>query len=120
MITGTALRVGAGGWRTTGCGLPRYRRHRVLCRFFFYAVYAHRETVAEIAKVLLQRSVSGFAGLKTIRFPRGLAHRPPALDASPMIGDDLNNVDHSHSISLRGAVWREDFHPFFTLYRITR
>jgi len=96
-----------GRWRATGCGIPRYRRHRALRRVFFHAVHTHREIVAEIAKVLLQGSCSGFTGLKAIRFPGGLAHRPPALDASPVVCDDLNNIDHSHTVSLCLAVWHD-------------
>src|SRR5207248_11431929 len=89
-----------GRWRATGCGIRRYHRRRALRSLFFYAVYTHSETVAEIAKVLLQRRFSGFAGLKAIRFPGGLAHRPPAFDASPMVCNDLNNIDYSHTASL--------------------
>src|SRR5712691_473478 len=89
-----------GRWRATGCGILRYRRHRALRRLFFHGVHTHRETVAEIAEVLLQRSCSGFTGLEAIRFSRGLAYCPPALDASPVVGDDLNNVDHSHPVPL--------------------
>jgi len=96
-----------GRWRATGCGIPRYRRHRVRRSLFFHGVHTHSETVAEIAEVLLQRSFSGFTALEAIRFSRGLAHCPPALDASPVVCDDLNNIDHSHTISLGSAIWRE-------------
>src|SRR5262249_38075188 len=88
-----------GRWRATGCGIPRYRWHRVLRRVFVHAVHTHRETVAQIAEVLPQRRLCGFAGLEAVRFPRGLAHRPPALNASPVVCDDLNDVNHSHTVS---------------------
>src|SRR5215813_15628860 len=102
-----------GRWRATGCGIRRYHRRRALRRVLFYAVHAYSETVAEIAEVLLQRSFSGLAGLKAIRFPKGLAHCPPALDASPMVCDDLNNIDHSHTVPLplRGQRVRGGPHP---------
>src|SRR5215831_1356820 len=87
-----------GRWRATGCGIPRYHRHRALRRVCVHAVHTHRETLTEIAKVLLQRSFSGFAGLKAIRFPGGLAHCPPTLDAASVIGDDMDNVDLSHTL----------------------
>jgi len=73
MITGTDLRVDAGRWRATGCGIPRYRRiGRWAPRRPWRA--QHIETVAQIAKSVLQRSLGGFTGLKAIRFPRRLAH----------------------------------------------
>ena len=96
-----------GRWRATGCGIPRYRRHSALRGICVHAVHAHIETVAEIAKVLLQCSLRGFMRLKTIRLPGRLAHRTPAFEAVPVVRHDLNNVDHSHIVSLCSAVLRE-------------
>ena len=86
-----------GRWRATGCGIPRYRRHSALGRLGVHGVHAHIETVAQIAKVSLQRSLSGFTGFKAIRFPRRLAHRPPAFEAVAMVRHDLKHVDYRHT-----------------------
>jgi hypothetical protein len=63
-------------------------------------VDTHIETVAQIAKVLLQRSLGGFTGLKAIRFSRRLAHGPPAFEAIAMVRHDLKHVDYRHIVSL--------------------
>jgi hypothetical protein len=68
-----------------------------------HGMHAHIETVAQIAKVLLQRRLSSFTGFKAIRFPRRLAHRPPAFEAVAMVRHDLQHVDYCHTISLRCA-----------------
>jgi hypothetical protein len=65
-----------------------------------HGVHTHIETVAQIAKVLLQRSLGGFTGLKAIRFPRRLAHGPPAFEAVAMVRHDLQHVDDRHTVSL--------------------
>jgi hypothetical protein len=65
-------------------------------------VDTHIETVAQIAKVLLQRSLGGFTGLKAIWFPRRLAHGPPAFKAIAMVRHDLKHVDYCHTISFAG------------------
>jgi len=65
-----------------------------------HGVHAHIETVAQIAKVLPQRSLGGFTGLKAIRFPRRLAHGPPAFEAVAMVRHDLQNIDYRHTVSL--------------------
>ena len=87
-------------WRATGCGIPRYRRHSALSHLGVHGVHAHIETVAQIAKVLLQRSLGGFTGLEAIRFPRRLAHCPPAFEAVAMVRHDLQHVDYRHTIPL--------------------
>src|SRR5262245_30797632 len=94
-----------GRWRVTGCGIPRYRQHSALSRLGVHGVHAHIETVAQIAKVLLQRSLGGFTGLKAIRFPRRLAHGPPAFEAVAMVRHDLKHVDYRHIVP--SAVSRE-------------
>jgi len=70
-----------------------------------HGVHAHIETVAQIAKVLLQRRMGGFMGLKAIRFPRRLAHGPPAFEAVAMVRHDLKHVDYRHTVP--SAVSRE-------------
>ncbi|HSX82706.1 MAG TPA: hypothetical protein VLQ80_29615 [Candidatus Saccharimonadia bacterium] len=67
-------------------------------------MHTHIETVAQIAKVLLQRSLGGFTGLKAIWFPRRLAHGPPAFEAVAMMRHDLQHVDDRHTVSLLEAV----------------
>jgi hypothetical protein len=71
-------------------------------RLGVHGVHAHIETVAQIAKVLLQRSLGGFTGLKAIRFSRRLAHGPPAFEAIAMVRHDLKHVDYRHIVSLSG------------------
>src|SRR5262245_57947630 len=95
-----------GRWRATGCGIPRYPRHSAVSRLGVHDVHAHIEAVAQIAKVLLQRRLSGFTGLKAIRFPRRLAHGPPAFEAVAMMRHDLQNVNYCHTLSLCAAAWR--------------
>jgi hypothetical protein len=68
-------------------------------------VDTHIETVAQIAKVLLQRSLGGFTGLKAIRFPRSLAHGPPAFEAVAVVRHDLKHVDYCHTISLLAVLY---------------
>jgi hypothetical protein len=63
-------------------------------------MHAHIEAVAQIAKVLLQRRLSGFTSIKAIRFPRRLAHGPPAFKAVSMVRHDLQNVYHCHDLPL--------------------
>jgi hypothetical protein len=63
-------------------------------------MHAHIEAVAQIAKVLLQRRLSGFTSIKAIRFPRRLAHGPPAFEAVAVMRHDLQNVDYCHILSL--------------------
>jgi hypothetical protein len=63
-----------------------------------HGVHAHIKTVAQIAKVLLQRSLGGFTRLKAIRFPRRLAHGPPAFEAVAMVRHDLQHVDYRHIV----------------------
>src|SRR2546421_2743330 len=87
-----------GRWRVTGCGIPRYRQHRALSSLGVHGVHAHIETVAQIAKVLLQRSLGGFTGLKAVRFPRRLAHGPPAFETIAMVRHDLQHVDYRHAV----------------------
>jgi hypothetical protein len=70
-----------------------------------HGVHAHIETVAQIAKVLLQRRLGGFTGLKAIRFPRRLAHGPPAFEAVAMVRHDLKYIDYRHTVP--SAVSRE-------------
>src|SRR5919197_1162154 len=94
-----------GRWHATGCGIPRYRRHSALGSLGVHGVHAHIETVAQIAKVLLQRSLGGFMGLKAVRFPRRLAHGPPAFEAVAMVRPDLQNVDDRHPAPLCSAAW---------------
>ncbi len=94
-----------GRWRATGCGILRYRRHSALGSLGIHGVHAHIETVAQIAKVLLQRSLSGFTALKAIRLPRRLAHGPPAFKAVAMVRHDLKHVDYRHTVSLCCAAW---------------
>jgi len=96
-----------GRWRVTGDGLPQYRRHSMLRGLCVHTVHPHIETVTEIAKVLLQRSLRGFICLKTIRLPGRLAYRAPAFEAVPVMCHDLNHIDHSHTLSLSSAVRRE-------------
>ena len=95
-----------GRWRATGCGILRYRRHSTLRGLCVYAMHPHIETVAEIAKVLLQCCLRSFVGLKTIRFPGRLAYRTPAFEAVPVMCHDLNHIDHSHTLSLYSAMRR--------------
>ena len=95
-----------GRWRATGCGIPRYRRHSARRDICVHAVHAHIETVAEIAKVLPQCSLSGFTRRKAIRLPGRLTHRPPAFEAVPVVRHDLNHIDHSHTVFLCSAVLR--------------
>src|SRR5215831_5020080 len=89
-----------GRWRVTGCGILRYRRPSALGSLGVHGVHAHIETVAQIAKVLLQRSLGGCTGLKAVRFPRRLAHGPPAFEAVAMVRHDLKHVDYRHTDSL--------------------
>jgi hypothetical protein len=63
-------------------------------------MHAHIEAVAQIAKVLLQRRLSGFTSIKAIRFPRRLAHGAPAFEAVAMMRHDLQNVYHRHDLPL--------------------
>jgi hypothetical protein len=74
-----------------------------LGRLGVHGVYAYIEAVAQIAKVLLQRSLGGFICLKAIRFPRRLAHGPPAFEAVAMVRHDLKHVDDRHTVSLCSA-----------------
>jgi hypothetical protein len=76
-----------------------------LGRFGIHGVNTHIETVAQIAKVLLQRRMGGFTRRKAIRFPRSLAHGPPAFEAVAMVRHDLKHIDYRHTISLCCAVW---------------
>src|SRR4030095_4926905 len=92
-----------GRWRATGCGIPRYPRHSALGHLGVHGVHAHIEAVAQIAKVLLQRRLSSFTGFKAIRFPRRLAHRPPAFEAVAMVRHDLKHVDYRHTAPLCSA-----------------
>jgi len=87
--------------------MPRYRRDSTLRGLCVHAVHPHIETVAEIAKVLLQCSLRSFVCLKTIRLPGRLAHRTPAFEAVPVVCHDLNHIDHSHTLSLCSAVLRQ-------------
>ena len=96
-----------GRWRATGCGILRYRRDSTLRGLCVHAVHPHIETVVEIAKVLLQCSLSGFMCLKTIRLPGRLVYRTPAFEAVSVMCHDLNHIDHSHIFSLCSAVRRE-------------
>jgi hypothetical protein len=73
-------------------------------------VYAHIETVTQIAKVLLQRSLGGFTGLKAIRLPRRLAHGPPAFEAVAMVRHNLKHVDYCHTVSLCFTALHGAFH----------
>src|SRR4029453_18006264 len=86
-----------GRWRATGCGIPRYPRHSALGCLSVHGVHAYIETVAQIAKVLLQRRLSGFTGFKAIRFSRRLAHCPPAFEAVAMVRHDLKHIDYRHT-----------------------
>src|SRR5215467_96208 len=86
-----------GPWRATGCGIPRYPRHSTLGCLGVHDVHAHIETVGQIAKVLLQRRLSGFMGFKAIRFSRRLAHCAPAFEAVAMVRHDLKHVDYRHT-----------------------
>jgi len=76
-----------------------------LGRLDVYGVHAHIETVAQIAKVLLQRRLGRFTGLKAIRFPRRLAHGAPAFEAVAMVRHDLKSIDYRHTVP--SAVSRE-------------
>src|SRR5215831_18837566 len=100
-----------GRWRVTGCGILRYRRPSALGSLGVHGVHAHIETIAQIAKVLLQRSLGRFTGLKAIRFPRRLAHGPPAFEAVAMVRHDLKHIDYRHTVSLRSAA-RSRLHRF--------
>src|SRR5262249_2942405 len=93
-----------GRWRATGCGILRYRRHSALGSLGGHGVHAHMETVAKIAKVLLQRRLGGFAGLNAIRSPRRLAHGPPAFGAVARVRHDLKNIAYRHTVSLTEAL----------------
>src|ERR1700752_2164636 len=101
-----------GRWRATGCGIPRYHQHSTLHGICVHAVHPHIDTIAEIAKVLLQCSLSGFTRLKAIRLPGRLAHRTPAFEAVPVVCHDLNHIDHSHTLSLYSAMLRKSFRSF--------
>src|SRR5215471_13386024 len=92
-----------GPWRATGCGIPRYRRHSTLGSLSVHGVHTHIEPIAQIAKVLLQCSLSGFTGLEAIRFPRRLAHGPPAFETIAMVRHDLKHIDYCHIVSLCSA-----------------
>jgi hypothetical protein len=89
-----------GRWRVTGCGIPRYRQHSALSSLGVHGVHAHIETVAQIAKVLLQRRLGGFTRLKAIGCPRRLAHCAPAFEAVAMVRHDLKHVDYRHTAPL--------------------
>jgi len=65
-----------------------------------HGVHAHIETVAQIAKVVLQRSLGGFTGLKAIRLPGRLAHGPPTFEAVAMVRHDLKHIDYRHTTPL--------------------
>src|SRR5215813_7168441 len=92
-----------GRWRSWGCGPALYPRQSVWGSLGLWRARAHIETVAQIAKVLLQRRLSSFTGFRAIRFPRRLAHRPPAFEAVAMVRHDLKHVNYRHTTSLCSA-----------------
>jgi hypothetical protein len=71
-----------------------------------HGVHTDIETIAEITEVLQQCCLRGGMGRETIRFPRGLAHGPPAFEAVSMMRHDLQNVHHCHTVSPYSTVLR--------------
>src|SRR5262249_40370008 len=109
-----------GRWRVTGCGVLRYRRPSALGSLGVHGVHAHIETVAQIAKVLLQRSLGGFTGPKAIGSPKRLAPGPPPFGAVAMVRHDWQNIDYRHTVSLTEALstlQRQACHTIFSTWQ---